>query len=80
MSDDLPTPNLSNLQFDAREPWEFGITTEGELIIRFVFGQSGISTAVTVPPKELRILRRLLDETATIQGMLEAVPPKSGAH
>ena len=68
----------SQLQLDAQPPFGFALSLEGDLLLSFQL--SGLPMGLKVPAVELAALRRLLEATDTIRGMLGVKPPERGAH
>jgi hypothetical protein len=86
---DKPKPATQWLS--AGRPLEFGLTTEGELTVEWelVLPQSPLLSqtelprsrlGIVIPAEEVKILRRCLEETQTIQETLSAKEPTQGAH
>jgi hypothetical protein len=72
-------------------PIEFGLTTKGELTAEWelVLPESPLLSqtelprsrlGIVIPAAEVKILRRCLEDSRTIQETLSAIEPKQGAH
>ena len=70
--------------FDAIEPFEFGISTEGELLISWGLRNAvpglNMRFGVKIPASELSTLRNGLSLSREIQETLAAVPPTQSKH
>lgn len=70
--------------WNATEPFEFGISTEGELLISWALGNMppgmGMRFGVKIPASELPRLRLGLEQSRGIQETLAAVPPTRSKH
>ena len=75
MTDDVP---FRGGTLDAGGPFDFSLSTEGDLLISFRL--QGFPMQIAVPSAELGTLQRLLEATGTIRGMLGAKPPSQGGH